>query len=174
MIRATCRLLLAAVLAASGGNAASAAPASPSTPEDDSLAEASRVARTFLDALGTADTEALADMFAPDATLFAPFPGTPRRVEGREAIARFFERFFEGLREDGDGPIRMKLTPRDLLVQTCGDTAVVTFHLGPPDPPPDRAYSFSRRTLVLQRIADRWLIAHLHASNVLIPAAKPE
>jgi len=145
---------------------------SASVSPDDATAAPIRVARAFLDALNTADTDALLVMFTPDATVFGPFSDKPARIQGQKAIARLFGAFFEELRETEEGPRYMNLTPRDLLAQTYGDTAVVTFHLGViPEGPPDRDYSFSRRTLVMTRSADHWLIAHLHASNIMIPAA---
>lgn len=42
-------------------------------------------------------------------------------------------------------------------------------HLGPvPALPVDQPTSFARRTFVLRRAGQRWLIVHLHASNVLL------
>jgi len=43
-----------------------------------------------------------------------------------------------------------------------GDVAIVTAHLVRPATSPGT----SRRTFVLRKIGDRWLIVHLHASNV--------
>ena len=42
-------------------------------------------------------------------------------------------------------------------VQRFGDAAIATFHI--------RDGDLSRRTLVLRRSHDEWLIQHLHASN---------
>jgi hypothetical protein len=52
--------------------------------------------------------------------------------------------------------------PEHLQVQLVGDTAaVVTFEMTNPE-------RVARRTLVLQKRGDRWLVAHLHASNVAL------
>jgi len=138
----------------------------------DSNAEPLGVSLAFIDTLNTADSETMLALFAPDATVFVPLADSPARVRGKEHIARVFEPLFSQLRESGEGPKYMNLIPRDTNVQINGDTAVVTFHLGEvPDEPLDQPYSFSRRTLVLSRLAGRWLVCHLHASNILIPAS---
>jgi len=125
----------------------------------------------FVDALSRADLPGLLDCLAEDATLFAPWPDTPALIEGREAIGAVVEPLFEDLRERGEGPVYMKLVPRDLHAQSMGETAIVTFHLGQlPAAPPLQDYSFSRRTFVLRLIDDRWRIVHLHASSVIIAA----
>jgi len=43
-----------------------------------------------------------------------------------------------------------------------GDVAIVTAHLVRPSTAPGT----SRRTFVLRKTGDRWLIVHLHASNL--------
>jgi ketosteroid isomerase-like protein len=115
----------------------------------------------FLAALTNADSDAVGATFLDDATVFMPFDSMPERVQGRDAIRSAFERFFVSLRQSASAPPYMKLEPRELHMQTLGDTAIVTFHLGTAGGP-----SFSRRTFVLQRVHGRWRIAHLHASNI--------
>jgi ketosteroid isomerase-like protein len=128
-------------------------------------------AEAFVEALSRADLPALIDLFADDATLFSPSPRSPERIDGKDSIQRLFEPILSRLRQSGDGPVYMNLVPRDLKAQVMGDTAIVTFHLGQvPKEPAGQPYSFSRRTVVLQRTADRWLIVHLHASSVIIKA----
>lgn len=127
----------------------------------------------FVEALSHADLPALIDLFADDATLFSPSPSSPMRIEGKESIQRLFEPMLSRIRQSGAGPVYMSLVPRDLKAQVMDDTAIVTFHLGQvPAKPLDQPYSFSRRTLVLQRSAGRWLIVHLHASSIIIPIGK--
>ncbi len=124
----------------------------------------------FLDALSRADLDALLTHVADDATVFAPLSSSPQRIEGRHSIAALFEKFFNGVRENADGPVRMKIVHRDLEVQSLGDSAIVTFHLGDlPDESPSEAYSFSRRTFVLHIVNGEWKIVHFHGSNVTIP-----
>jgi hypothetical protein len=68
----------------------------------------------------------------------------------------------------------MKLEPRDVKTQTYPGYAVITFHLG--TVPPEGATSprsVSRRTFIVHPVGGRWLVSHLHASNIrLQPPAK--
>lgn len=124
----------------------------------------------FVRALSHADADALAEAFAPDATLFMPFDELPRRIEGAKAIRDAFAPYFDDLRASDRTPPYFKLEPRDLAIQSLGDdVAVVTFHLGelPPGETEDPV-RFSRRSVVVRRYANGWRIAHLHASNMLI------
>lgn len=129
--------------------------------------------QAFVTAMENGDSDALAETFAPDATLFMPFPEVPSRYEGREAIRTVFEGFFAGMRSSGPPPY-MKLQPVDLLVSDLGDVAVITFHLGRrPDPGATSASTLSRRTFVVRRTEAGWRIQHLHASNMrLEPASR--
>lgn len=130
-------------------------------------------AMKFIGALNTANLEATLGLFSENATVFAPLPDSPSRLEGKDQIAEVFGPLYAHLRTTIDGPEYMELAPRDLEVQIDGNTAVVTFHLGSmPERPLERPYFFSRRTLVLTRSDSGWLITHLHASNILIPAGE--
>ncbi|MEA3041556.1 MAG: hypothetical protein QOC65_1045 [Sphingomonadales bacterium] len=116
----------------------------------------------FVAGLNSFDRGRFEALFAEDATLFfpaAPFP--VRRIEGRAAIGEWFGRFFDSARRRG--ATRGNVTPRDLRVQSYGNVAVATFHLEGGD-------NVGRRTLVLRRQARRWLVIHLHASSLPLPA----
>jgi ketosteroid isomerase-like protein len=65
--------------------------------------------------------------------------------------------------ESARGATALALQAQERETQAFGDTALVTFHL--------RTDQLNRRTFVLRRDADRWLIIHLHASNVPLPPA---
>jgi uncharacterized protein (TIGR02246 family) len=121
----------------------------------------------FVSALVNADSDAIAAVFDENATVFMPFDSMPRRLEGREEIRRSFESFFVRVRASAPAPPYMKLNPLDLHTRRSGDTAIVTFHLGtvPPEGAKETS-SFSRRTFVLQRKGGRWLVMHLHASQM--------
>src|SRR4051794_35512785 len=98
-------------------------------------------------------TRALVDAIARgDATVFFPIDATPLRAEGKTAIGEVFAR----LLKPGSGA---PPPPEDLRVQRSGDTAVVTFQTRNP-------HVTSRRTVVLERRGGRWVIVHLHGSNV--------
>jgi uncharacterized protein (TIGR02246 family) len=123
----------------------------------------------FVAAMTNADTDALAASFADDATVFMPFDAVPRRLEGKAEIRSVFDRFFQQMRKPGSAPPYMTLEPRDVRTQLLGDVAVVTFHLGSlPEPGSTAPRSFSRRTIVVRWNGERWLVEHLHASNLTV------
>jgi ketosteroid isomerase-like protein len=99
--------------------------------------------------------------FADDATVFFPSPEPPERFKGKAAIRSHFQKVFDGIRRDAPSrPPYHRLDPQDLEVQLLGaNAAVVSFHLR-------NSERLARRTLVLEKISGKWLIAHLHASNI--------
>jgi ketosteroid isomerase-like protein len=125
------------------------------------------VTTQYLEALNTAELDALLAAFLPGATAFVPQPTAPDRLEGLAGLRGVFEPFFARVRASGSGPRYMNLVARDVQINLLGDVAVVTFHLGELPPPGSGAAMFSRRTLVVARDDDRWGILHLHASQVL-------
>jgi ketosteroid isomerase-like protein len=127
--------------------------------EGDDTSGAGETLSRFMDSLNRADWDALAALLAPEATIFFPLPDSPYRADGIDRCADTFRDFFEAVRSRRDGPPYTDLQPEDVRIQTYGPTAVVSFHLKNPA-------VCSRRTLVLERRGDRWLIVHLHASNV--------
>jgi len=119
----------------------------------------------FLRAFEDLDLPRFIDCFADDATAFYPVPEPPARVDGKPAIRARFESVFAAIRRGAPGgPPYHRLVAEDLAVQMAGrDSAVVTFHLR-------NAQRIARRTLVVRRDGERWLIVHLHASNVPLDA----
>ena len=116
---------------------------------------ASAAAAEFIDAFNALDRGRFDALFAEDVTLF--FPGAPfevRRVDGREAVLKWFGKFFDAAGKRGG---KLNVQPADLHVQDYGSFAIVTFHLNGGD-------KVGRRTLVLRREAGAWRIVHLHAS----------
>jgi len=156
--------LAAALLASSAASAQSTAADS---------ASAHRAAVGFLAAFDSVQWETFRGYFADDVTMFFPFPDTPARADGREAVEARFRRFFDaGLaawsRSGRTGAPRLGISPRDLRVQMAGDdAAIVSFHLGTTNP--------SRRSVVFRRNADgAWKVVHWHASPPpAAPAAAP-
>jgi ketosteroid isomerase-like protein len=136
-----------------------AAAGAPADPRAAHLAAVQRFLDGFIEALNTADVKNLTSFFAPNATVFFPLASLPLRLEDKGQITAAFGAFFEGIRSREQGPRYMSLTPEDVRVQFAGDVAVVTFHL-------KGEQMISRRTLVLQRRSDAWLVVHLHASNL--------
>lgn len=106
----------------------------------------------FLRALEKGDPN-IAQLFTDDATVFMPLNDQPARVEGRHDIAAAFGVLF-GPNYRGGSPQR-----EEQRVETFGNVALVTFQVTNPN-------VTSRRTFVLRREGRRWLIAHLHGSNI--------
>ena len=116
----------------------------------------------FLVAFDHLDWERFRRCFAPDATVFFPWDRYPRRAEGATEVEAEFNRFFDEVRTRASGPPYLNLVPHDMAIQVWQDVALVTFHL-------DRPPTIGRRSLVLQRQAQRWRIVHLHASSITVP-----
>jgi ketosteroid isomerase-like protein len=113
---------------------------------------------TFIDAIETADLERLLSTFHDSATVFlrARAPGElPVRVSGISDLRAVFTALFARRQEP------VTITPRDAAVDVWGEVAVVTTHLGGRS-----TDSIGRRTFVLHKTGDRWLIVHYHASDV--------
>jgi hypothetical protein len=55
----------------------------------------------------------------------------------------------------------LKIKPKDLKIQIINSIAIVTFMLDDPN-------LFGRRTFILEKAKDKWLIIHIHASGVTI------
>ena len=121
--------------------------------------------RKFLRAFEGLDMKQFMACFADDATMFFPTPEPPERVQGKQAIQQRFERVFASIRSSAKaGPPFHHLTPEDLSVQLMpGETAIVSFHLRNEE-------RIARRTFVLIKTNGKWLIVHLHASNVPLAA----
>ena len=106
----------------------------------------------FLAALTSGDAK-IGELFTEDATVFFPMSDRPLRANGRAEIASTFAALFGPNYRGG------VITPEALEINCLGDAAVVTFQIVNPN-------VTSRRTFVLRREAGRWLIVHLHGSNV--------
>ena len=119
----------------------------------------------FIHAFDHLDWERFRRCFASDATAFFPFDTNPRRADGNVEVEAGFKRFFDEVRAKTTGPPYLGLAPRDVTVKTWDDIALVTFHLERVTGVP----GVGRRTLLLERQAERWRIVHLHASNITAP-----
>jgi hypothetical protein len=119
---------------------------------------------TFLTAFRNLEWLPFRNSFATDATVFFPFRPTPRRWQprraiGREEIEAGFKPFFDRTRAQEPGPPYLVIEPKDIHIQMLNRAAIVTFHLEDPD-------AFGRRTVIFRQEEDRWVIIHLHASNI--------
>lgn len=112
----------------------------------------------FLGAFNHLDASELRPLLAENATAFLPMPQHASRIEGRETILGLLAPLLEADRVRRNGQ-PLALEAKELAIQQRGAVAIATFDVGTAD-------VHSRRTLVLERRNGRWLIVHLHASNV--------
>jgi len=116
----------------------------------------------FIAAFNALDWSSFRACFADDASVFnpdIPHVASLHRLDGRAAIERTFRAVFEATGAEADHP-SPHILPENVRVQRFSDTAIVTFEFNRPNG------SFGRRTLVLHHRGARWLIVHIHASNV--------
>lgn len=109
----------------------------------------------FVVTFSALDLDGIMLCFAGNATSFFPIAHHSLFLEGKQEIKNQFEKVISKV--TAAGLSSLKLVPEDLKIQEFGDTAIATFHI--------RDNDLSRRTLVLRKDSDNWLIQHLHASN---------
>lgn len=135
-------------------------------PPPDSVVVRETVTR-FLKTFTDLDYPSFINYFAPYATaFFPPSARFPYRANNREEIGAVFRKVFDHFRSLRTAPPYLSIEPIDLRIQMLGDCAIVTFTLNDPD-------MLGRRTVVLQKQEDNWLIVHLHASGVPSSSATP-
>jgi broad specificity phosphatase PhoE/ketosteroid isomerase-like protein len=115
----------------------------------------------FLEALNALDVARMDAAFTDDITAFVPTAQADEAV-GRPAVTAIFRAFADRLRPTTP---RLNIVAEDERVEASPTLAVVTFQVHERNPNVTR-----RRTAVFRRVGDRWLISHMHASDV---AAKP-
>lgn len=109
----------------------------------------------FIAAFSKLDLDGMLICFADDATSFVPITHQTTFLDGKDEIGNAFAKVISKIRAAGLNSIKLDL--EDIKIQRFGDAAIATFHI--------RDGDLSRRTLVLRRVHDDWLIQHLHASN---------
>jgi hypothetical protein len=144
------------------GAAAGPAPATAAAePPTAGAAGVRQVVDAFVECLNTADIDAFSALLAPDATVFFPLAPINGLLDGKAEVVKVFTIFFDSVHHDGGGPRYMELKPEGLKIQLYGATAVATFHfIG--------KAMYSRRTLVLHRQGEKWMIVHMHGSGLPI------
>jgi len=134
-------------------------PGQPARADDD--ADVRAALAQFITAFDNLDWPRFIALFEDGATVCYPSPPNASScADGRAEFEPAWQRVFAGIRVRRTSPPYMDLKPERLRVRTIGDVAIVTFELH------DLPEHTARRTVVLHRQADRWRIAHLHASNV--------
>jgi len=134
---------------------------SASWPMDMSDAETPKVAfERFITAFNALDWRTFRACFTDEASVFNPvIPEVVslHRLDGRESIENTFRAVFDASSKGGASP---HIVPERVRIQRVNDTAIVTFEFR------RSVDSFGRRTVVLHRQGESWLIVHIHASNV--------
>jgi ketosteroid isomerase-like protein len=93
--------------------------------------------------------------FSQDATAFFPLGYQAQRLNNKNEISVGFKKVINHMKKIGLSKI--SLEPQDIYIQHFNEVAIATFHF--------KGENLSRRTIVLRKIENNWLIEHLHASN---------
>lgn len=116
-----------------------------------------------LEAARVKDIDRLMSYFAPEIVYYDAVP--PLQFVGTEAVAKNFQRWFDGY----DGPI--SLETKDLTVAVDGDVAWANMlHLDSGKRTNGmRSAMWVRSTVCLRRIEGTWLVTHEHISMPIDP-----
>jgi hypothetical protein len=119
---------------------------------------------SFLQVFSQLKLEEMLEHFSNDATAFLPV--SPDRVhlhKGKQEISDYFDWFIKRVKSSGRSS--MRLVPEELEVQILSDHAsIITFNI--------IGDSILRRTFVLKKTGNNWLICHLHASSAPLQHAR--
>ncbi|NIA54810.1 nuclear transport factor 2 family protein [Massilia sp. TW-1] len=157
-------MIVAVAIALSSQPCITTAQPSPHAIADEQRQSVQRFTSRFLKSFEDLDLDAFMDCFAPDASVFFPIPEPPDRFDGKEAIREHFALVFSSIRKSSDAkkPPYHHLPPERLaIVMLSENAALVTFEL-------ENKERIARRTLVVVRSPNGWLIKHLHASNTQV------
>ncbi len=125
--------------------------------------------RAFLRAFENCDLPAMEAAFAPEATSFdraPPVPGDLSLYRRKSGMPAGMRQLALALPTAQLGPPYHHLQPANLSVERYDDFAIAMFEL-------EGADNLGRRTVILRRYGEHWLIVHLHASNVYLPSSAP-
>ena len=127
-----------------------------------SMKEVQSILIKFIDGFSKLDLDKTISCFSDDATSFFPIAHHSTFLDGKDEIREAFANVISKIRAAGLNNIRLE--PEDVKIQRLGDVALVTFHI--------RDRDLSRRTLILRRTGEGWIIQHLHASNAPLEEVK--
>ena len=122
--------------------------------------EVMQSASKFLDAFNHFEWQSFKESFTDDASIFFPTHDYPARISGRKEFEKVWLEMFPEFRNNPNKD-SLTISPKNMLVQLYGTTAIMSFHLG--EPVGDQW----RRTIVWVNRDGKWKIAHLHASVVI-------
>jgi ketosteroid isomerase-like protein len=124
----------------------------------ESKNEINQMLTSFVKNLNDLDLDPFIENFASEATVFYPRNTFPiKRVSGKEAIKNEFKAFFDNVRGSRTKPPFLNILPIDKELNVYNNIAVVSLHF-------QMGEEFHRRTIILEKIKNKWLIIHLHAS----------
>lgn len=120
----------------------------------------------FLEAFRNLEFEKFRNYFAEDVTVFfPPSAKVAARVEGKANVESVFKTFFDKVRTQKSTPPYLDINPQEMKVKLIGNIAIVTFQL-------NEENLLDRRTILFEKQNDKWLIVHLHASNIDVTGEK--
>ena len=123
--------------------------------------EINEMLTSFVKNMNDLGLDSFIENFAPDATIFYPRNAFPiERVSGKESIKGEFKTFFDNLRKEREGPPYLDIETKDRELLLYNNIAIVSLHF-------NLGEEFHRRTIVLEKRNNKWLIVHLHASFLL-------
>ncbi len=120
----------------------------------------------FIESIDSMEDKGVAISYADAATAFYPHSFAQRRLDGKTAIMTIQQQGFEAIRQalpqnTDFSTVSLQLKPQDFNINILGETiALVTWHSPRPN------HIMGRRTAVMQKIKGKWLILHMHASNM--------
>ncbi len=116
-----------------------------------------KAAERFILAFNHFKWEPFSTSFAEDASIFFPERDAAERISGKANIEKAWLHLFPEFNKNPDN-YKLDISPRNVLLQLYGSTAVMTFHLG------DGLSRLARRTILWRKHKGTWKIVHLHAS----------
>lgn len=120
------------------------------------------VLEKFVEAFESLNLEGMMERYAEEATSFFPVRHYASWINGKDEIRHQFEKVIGKIKRAGLESISLPV--QDLQISEHNGNALATFQI--------LDDSLSRRTIVLRKKADNWLIVHLHASNAPLEDAK--
>jgi hypothetical protein len=128
----------------------------------DIMDDPKRTLGLFVEAFSHLRLEEIMKLFSSDSTSFFPIKHKTTRLDDKSQIRTAFKKVIEKIKKIGLDKIDLPV--EDLRIQKFETYALATFHI--------RDNALSRRTLLLRKDGDRWLIQHLHASNAQLEGDK--
>ena len=114
----------------------------------------------FVVAFRDLDFEQFQRFFSTDVTVFFPPSAmVAQRINGKDSVMRVFKNFFDKVRKSKPGPPYLDIDPQKLEITLSGDIAIISFELADAD-------ALSRRTIIMRKEKNKFLICHLHASKI--------